>query len=84
MYFIFIKQYISKWKRHLSGIYTCKDCGKMFHGTHSSRNYERHLNTHLPKKKPEKLHICLKCGKTFPFNSYLNRHMNRAHAGPYL
>ena len=56
----------------------CDHCGKWFHGNNSQRNYHRHLLKHQPKKEKSSYN-CQECPKSFPFKSYLNRHVKRAH-----
>ena len=67
-----------------------------YHGKSKSnnalRNYKRHMKKHaklLPKqvsqgekkrKKTAFLHHCSICNKTFPYKSYLDRHMSCVHA----
>ena len=86
---------ILHFNKHLKSHHICNECGKMFHGPHGKRDYERHLPTHQPKtpkpekpskppsqpreKKPEQSHACPTCDKVFPFMSYLERHVEKKH-----
>ena len=54
----------------------CVVCGKSFKGTNGVRDLKIHTRSHGPKKS----HVCLKCGISYPFKSYLDRHMNRTKA----
>jgi len=54
----------------------CDTCGKRFNGSRSKRDLESHRKTHTIKPKPEKkLPQCELCGKTYEFQSYLDKHL---------
>ena len=81
--------------RHMKSLYECNFCEKTFHGKNGKRAYNNHLDTHQPKTpKPEKpakpasqpkkkkapiSHACSMCAYTFPYMSYLERHIESKH-----
>ena len=64
--------------RHRKSHYECNECGKMYSGTNAKKLYNRHLITHQPKT-PKPGHACSMCDISFPFLSYLQRHMESIH-----
>jgi DNA-directed RNA polymerase subunit RPC12/RpoP len=74
--------------RHVKATYQCNICDKTFHGSkNTARQYQLHLKTHdvTPRKRgrekmPERSYVCMQCEKSFPFLSYLNRHIERSHS----
>ena len=54
---------------------TCEQCGKEFIGPKSKRDFDRHMKSH---EKP-KIIACDICKQTFPWKSYLEKHMRSAH-----
>ena len=63
--------------KHAKSHRSCDKCDKTFSGTHSKRNYELHIKSHEPKSS--KVFPCEHCGKRFPFESYLKRHVKNVH-----
>ena len=80
--------FINSNSRHVKATYQCNICDKKFHGSkNTARQYQLHLKTHeaTPTKRgrdkmPERSYVCMQCEKTFPFLSYLNRHIERSHS----
>ena len=90
----YVSPSLPKLTKHEKSHHKCDECGKMFHRPNGSRDFKNHLKTHQPKtpkpakpskpRKPRKKkspqnHECSICQKSFPFLSYLDRHMEDTH-----
>ena len=79
--------------RHMKSHLFCNKCEKSFKGNNSRRNLQSHMRSHgadhnkkqiqvKEVKTPKfeiKEYVCLNCDKSYPFKSYLERHMNISH-----
>ena len=59
-------------KQHTNSYKICSVCNEIFCGRRSARDFKSHQNTHIVK--PNKVHECRICPKSFKYPSELKKH----------